>query len=352
MVLWEIMDGQHTVTDLTLAYFDRFRRFGLSTVLTTIVQLSAAGFIQIQPIPGQEQPARTGRWSHLVASLQPWLIHYVALPDIDGLVTALYRFLFRPLYTRIGAALLAAVAIAGALLAVRSVLMAGPHTLGGGVSGLVAPVAAASLAVQLCLHEVAHAITCKHFGREVHRAGVDWYLFEPVAFVDTSDIWLAGRLPRALVAFAGPATNFILSGLAMLLLVLPLDPAWQTVLGHFAATGYAIGIVNLNPLIAFDGYYLLIDLVDIPNLRANALAFLGARLWGVAPTTTNRRLGRMYGAYGALALLYIVVLAASLLAGYHVYLDKIARHLLPPVLAAALGWTLAGTMCWLILSNA
>jgi hypothetical protein len=94
------------------------------------------------------------------------------------------------------------------------------------------------------------------------------------------------------------------------------------------------------------------DLVDIPNLRANALAFLGARLWGGAPTTTNRRLARIYGVYGVLASLYIIVLAATLLVGYHVYVDEMARHVLPAALAEALGWTLAGAMCWLILANA
>jgi hypothetical protein len=53
----------------------------------------------------------------------------------------------------------------------------------------------------------------KAFGREVHRAGVGWYWFGPIAFVDTTDMWLDGPRKRILVSCAGPAADLVLGGI-------------------------------------------------------------------------------------------------------------------------------------------
>lgn len=69
--------------------------------------------------------------------------------------------------------------------------------------------------------------------------GIGWYWFGPVAYVDTSDMWLEGRWPRIAVSIAGPYANLVLGGLAALVA---------------------------------DGYHVLSDLLDRPNLRPRALA--------------------------------------------------------------------------------
>ncbi len=129
---------------------------------------------------------------------------------MDGKVTALYRGL-RVLYTRPAQAVLLAVVCAGAIA------FAG-HLAGGSWAPLQQslPVWLACLALHVVVHEAAHAATCKHFGRQVNRAGIGWYFLAPVAFVDTSDIWAAARLPRILVSAAGPYSNLALSGMAAL----------------------------------------------------------------------------------------------------------------------------------------
>jgi len=101
--LWEHMDGERTVRDLALAYFARYKAFGLDAVMTTMLQLHAAGFVHIQrfdgigPYPGSGQ----GIWtilSRLGALVSRSVTHYWSLPDVDRLITWIYRYLFRPLY--------------------------------------------------------------------------------------------------------------------------------------------------------------------------------------------------------------------------------------------------------------
>lgn len=351
--LWDLMDGQHTVRELTVAFFTRYHRFGLDEVMGVMMQLHMAGFVRIQGIDRSRvgEMAELSSLQRLGLRLMPWLIRYFALPDLDGLVTALYRYLLRPLYFRPAQIFLFVATIAGAMLFVRY-LITGDVQLQGASFGNLALFTGVGFIVQGLLHEVAHAVTCKHHGREVHRAGVGWYFFLPVAFVDTSDIWLAGKWARATVAFAGPYANFLLSGSATLLIPLITDPTAQMVLFNFATTGYILGITNLNPLLAFDGYYVLMDLLDVPNLRAKALAFLGTLLWRVRRTTHDARLTRIFAVYGILTLAYTVVVAILVLMGYQNYVRGAVGRVLPPLTASLLGWAIAGFMSWLILFQA
>lgn len=347
MFLWELMDGQHTVRDLAVAYFQRYRVFGLDTVLDVMLQLHAAGFVHIQRL----EAGRVSPLQRVMLALLPWLVRYLALPDVDPLVTALYRRALRPLFTPVGQGLLLAATLAGAAIFGQRLAVGESLWEETSLGGLTLAMLVGYL-LQVVGHELAHAVTCRHFGREVHRAGVGWYLFLPVAFVDTSDIWLAGKGPRVAVALAGPYTNFILSGLASLLLPLVGDAGWRAVLLNVAASGYLLGLVNLNPLIEFDGYYALMDVLEVPNLRAKALAFLGSLLGNSGSTVRDPRLRRLFVIYGLLSLNYTLFVAYTVLTSYHGYVEGVVSQALPPALAGALGWALAGGLTWLIVHRA
>src|SRR5258708_38483729 len=118
---------------------------------------------------------------------------YWSVPDVDRKVTALYRCL-RALYTPLAQAVLLVVVCAG-VSAVGWHVAASPFWTTGAVQRSL-PVWLASLALHVVVHEAAHAATCKHFGRQVNRAGIGWDFFAPVAFVDTSDLLSAASLPR------------------------------------------------------------------------------------------------------------------------------------------------------------
>jgi putative peptide zinc metalloprotease protein len=173
-----------------------------------------------------------------------------------------------------------------------------------------------------------------------------------VAFVDTSDIWPRGKWERAAVSFAGPYTNLMLAGLAMLLVPLTGSLALQVALSQFALTGYALGLLNMNPLLEFDGYYVLMDWLEIPNFRSKALAYLGKLIWRARRTQLELRHAQLFSLYAVASIGYVLFLVWSILQGYRLYLAGLVSLVAPPIVADAVGWVLGPTMGWLILRRA
>lgn len=163
------------------------------------------------------------------------------------------------------------------------------------------------------VHEFAHGLTCKRFGGEVHEIGfLLIYLFLPAFYCNVSDAWLFPEKSKRLwVAFAGPYFELFLWALAVLIWRLTDQ---ETGLNYLAlvvmATSGIRTLFNFTPLIKLDGYYLLSDYLEIPNLRRKSFSYIGAgikRLWGSAPEETNAitpRERRIYLIYGLLALVY------------------------------------------------
>jgi putative peptide zinc metalloprotease protein len=343
--VWRLLDGERTIADLSLAYFRRWGELGVDAVLQTVHCLRAGGFVEpIDVEPRLQQLAdRRSPLQSAIACATRWTRRTFTLPDPDRALDLLYRRLLRLLYRAPAQVALLAVALVGVVLFARTLGAAG-----GGLAtpGTLAVTSLAGLELQILLHELGHAITTKHFGREVHATGVGWYLFWPVAFVDTSDMWLEGKRRRMAVAAAGPYVNLVLSGFAECLL--PFAPAgWRGHLVLFAASGYLLALANMNPLYELDGYYLLSDWLDVPNLRARALAFLGAR----ASRTTDARLTRIYVGYGVAAVAYACLAAAFVVLGYRGLVQHVAGHLLTPPFAAGAGVALGAALGVLLLGN-
>ena len=123
-----------------------------------------------------------------------------------------------------------------------------------------------------CLHEFSHAIAIKRLGGNVHEAGLTILVLMPVPYVDATDIWrLDKRQHRILVSSAGMLIEGFVAALA-LLLWLVIEPG-RTADFFFviALTGSVTTLLfNANPLLKFDGYQILQDAVDIPNLATRS----------------------------------------------------------------------------------
>ncbi|MEW6305960.1 MAG: efflux RND transporter periplasmic adaptor subunit, partial [Verrucomicrobiota bacterium] len=162
------------------------------------------------------------------------------------------------------------------------------------------------------LHEFAHGLTCKHFGGRVHEMGAMLIYFQPAFYCNVSDAWLfPEKYQRLWVTFAGAFFELFLWGLSTVVWLVT-EPA--TTLNHLAlivvATSGIKSLFNMNPLIKLDGYYLLSDYLDIPNLRGKAFQYLGAslkRLCGETPDwlrNVTPRERRIYLIYGVFAFVY------------------------------------------------
>ena len=142
------------------------------------------------------------------------------------------------------------------------------------------------------LHELGHGWATKRWGGEVHELGIMLLVFVPVPYVDASDAaGFPSKWQRAVVGGAGIMVELLLASVAMLLWVL-VEPGLVRAIAFnvMLVAGVSTVLFNGNPLLRFDGYYILSDLIEIPNLgpRANQYLLYLAKRWllGVATATS------------------------------------------------------------------
>lgn len=205
-------------------------------------------------------------------------------------------------------------------------------------SGVLAPdnliyLYAASVVIKL-VHELGHGVACKRFGQqppasggggggEVHTFGVMLLVFIPLPYVDASSAWgMRSKWKRATVGAAGMYAELALAALAAMLWARSAAGTTLHALAFNAVftAGVSTILFNANPLIRFDGYYILSDLLEFPNLAQRAkekLHYLVKRYaYGVRrPHNPSPRLRESTGLviYGLLAMVYRVWLSVSIL---------------------------------------
>lgn len=177
------------------------------------------------------------------------------------------------------------------------------------------------------IHEFAHALTCRHFGGRVREMGFMLIFFQPALYANVSDAWLFDeKWKRVWVTFAGGFIDLFVWALAVI--------AWRffapETTAHFVATIViaTAGLrtfFNLNPLIKLDGYYLLSDWLEIPNLRQKAFTYVKsqlsfdrqhARAVRQSHAPRERRILFRYGVLGALFMALFLAFILSRIGGW------------------------------------
>ncbi|MEO5331831.1 MAG: peptidase M50 [Magnetococcus sp. YQC-5] len=130
------------------------------------------------------------------------------------------------------------------------------------------------------MHELGHAYTAHRFGCRVPTMGVAFLVMWPVLFTETSDVWkLVSRWHRMAVGLAGMATELMLAALATLAWSFLPDGVLRSGAFLLSSGLWVVTLaVNLNPLMRFDGYFLLSDAMEMPNLQERAFALARWRL--------------------------------------------------------------------------
>lgn len=169
--------------------------------------------------------------------------------------------------------LTAVVTVAGLLLASRQWDLF-LHSLQGSMSwqGLLGFVVA--LAVAKALHELGHAFTAVHYRVRVAHMGVAFLVLWPMLYTDTGEAWkLSDRRQRFRIAAAGMAVELGLAGFATLGWSLAPDGPMRDALFFLATVSWLMTLaINASPFMRFDGYFLLSDALDLPNLHQRAFA--------------------------------------------------------------------------------
>ena len=136
-----------------------------------------------------------------------------------------------------------------------------------------------ALSLVKVVHELAHGFVAKRFGCRVPTMGVAFLVMWPVLYTDVNEVWtLASRRQRLLVGAAGILSELAVAAWATLLWAfLPEGPLRQGVFVLAAITWVSSIAINMSPFMRFDGYYLAMDALEMPNLHPRSFAM--ARWW-------------------------------------------------------------------------
>lgn len=181
------------------------------------------------------------------------------------------------------------------------------------------------VAIITTCHEFAHGLTCKHYGGEVHEVGFLLLFFMPCFYCNVSDAWLIREKSKRLwVTLAGGYCDLCLGALAAFAWRLTLPRSLPNYLAWVALTILGARVFfNFNPLLKLDGYYLLSDALELPNLRQRAwervMAHLRRLLWG-APRPAAEPQGKFLLLYGTASWLFSLVFLVLMIVGFSRFL--------------------------------
>lgn len=168
------------------------------------------------------------------------------------------------------------------------------------------------------LHELGHALCCRRWGARVPEMGIMIYWFMPMGYCDVS---AAAMLPRKrhrlYVSLAGIYVQALVGVLAVAIWrFVPMSVAGRAYAIQLAALCLLANLLNLNPLLKLDGYFILTDLLETPNLRARAFRYLGSLITRKEPCPKSWGDGMLalYGIVGGLCTLGFAWEALRLLA--------------------------------------
>jgi putative peptide zinc metalloprotease protein len=272
--IWEQLNGKHTIREVTMLLANQFNLFAPDVVVALISKLAKSGFIQNVEVESDARLASQPKWVRFMLKIRRLLEARISMGDADKWVTHAYKKGMYLFFSPIGKLLFFILSLAGMVAfgfsthyiidLFRTVHNAWIMLL------LLIPLTIFSVG----LHELGHAFATKSYGHEVHYMGVGWYWLSPVAFTDTSDMWLSTRWPRIVVNLAGIFTDIMTASVsALLILVIP-NAYVQCLLWLFALYTYINAFRMLSPLQELDGYYVLMDIFDRPHLRQKAVMWL------------------------------------------------------------------------------
>jgi hypothetical protein len=308
VAIWKLVDGEHTIDEIVAAAKKSYWR-------------------EIQNIYSSELPEQAIRdivlffaREGLLAGTEPvtaWKrLRFVSALELDYTITLqATRFfkrigsLFGPIISGAGVGAVLEPIIVGGLILAPAFLpilfnRANFEIFGSSIVGfffyylLFFPL--------LIVHEIAHGATLAHYGGSPGEVGTGLYYFGPMFYVDTSDSWALPRRQRIWVSLSGPISTLLLG--SFLVFANLIWPSQTVKMMSFFCFYWMFW--NLIPLIETDGYYALMDIVGVPNLRKQAFTYLKSKLSRNASVELDEEAQNKHGLLTAYALLSVAFMLA------------------------------------------
>lgn len=278
--LVQTLDGTRTVGQVIVERLQGSGAFDAGSVIGLIESLRLAGVFDPAPVDvasllKERVDVTTSGRRRLREFMRTLRISW---SGADAWVRRLYdnglHVLFRPSAIVVGIL----VSLSG-LLAFLLTVLSGRYQIVVGNATLQTFIMMALGFVLTAAHEIGHASTLIHFRRKVLGAGFLLYYGSPAFFIDTSDGLMLDRGPRIMQALAGPFSESVLAGFSSLLLFALPNAAFAGFLYKFSVLNYYVIFLNLIPLLELDGYWVLADGIQVPDLRPRSIAFIRKEMW-------------------------------------------------------------------------
>jgi Zn-dependent protease len=274
----EVADGR---TEVRAIYRAFIKQFGL--VHPQLVGAIVEDLLEKELLVSGEALWRNKPVSRFRAILSNLLRLQFSLPNPDGLFTAIQRSVG---WLWSAPALLIWLAFIGTTLAVIGFRLppgfSFPFRFSGGSSLDFLLLYLAGFFFSVLVHEFSHGIVLKRLGGKIRAFGVMFYFGIICAFVDTTEAWMfPNRWKRVAISLAGPLSTLVLACLfnwGQELCVRAGATTGALIFNSLTLASLTNALLNLIPFLELDGYYILVDLTDQPNLQNRSFAFLGSVL--------------------------------------------------------------------------
>jgi putative peptide zinc metalloprotease protein len=277
------MNGKKTLDDAQKEYEQRFRpeRLTLEDLEHFAQQLLTAGLVQNEsPRAGQQliDRRRKRKRSQMLQTLTNILYIRIPLFDPDVLLGKMVRYV--GFFFSLWFFALSCVVMMSAILLVtthfetfRSKLPS-YHEFFSFKTVVYLWIA---LGVVKVIHEFGHGLSCKKFGGEVHEMGLLILVFSPAMYCNVSDSWtIPSKWKRIVISSAGIYVELLIASIATFVWWnTPTQPFVNNLsLSLMVVCSVSTIVFNANPLMRYDGYYVLADWIEIPNLRERSNRYL------------------------------------------------------------------------------
>ena len=282
----QMLDGESSLDEIAERFEDQFppQTIRVEELQNFIGMLHRSGLV-LSDAPGQGWQLKERRdekkWKEFVGAFSNLLAFRLRGIDPDRLLNWLYpyvRWFFTPLATA-GALILATAALTLVIVQfdVFQSRLPSFQTFFAAQNWLAL---AGTLTATKILHEFGHGMSCKHFGGECHEMGVMFLVMTPCLYCNVSDSWmLPNRWHRAAIGAAGMYVEIVLSSIcAFIWWFSEPGPLNYFCLNVMFVSSVSTIMFNANPLLRYDGYYILSDILEIPNLRQKASTILNRKL--------------------------------------------------------------------------
>ena len=313
--LWEHMDGQTSLQQIATAYVLRYGQFDFEIIPNLIRKLQRAQLLTMTPRSRLRQALARHRRMPVAKMAESALFALerinISSRNVQSVFDRIYRWGGFLLFTRTAALVCVLLAVVGLAAGVRLWPDADRVVSGFGKSPLMAVVSVKLLfLLTVGAHQLVHGLALVHYGRRVREFGFTFlHGFVPTFYVDVTDIFMGSRRARIVTAVSGALVHLVLgSAWVIVALYAPMGSFLQAFAAASGMIQWQAFVVALYPFcfIEMDGYHVLVDLLGLPTLKQDALAYAGALMRG--------RLSRRFTRKDALFATYVVVSTVSVAA--------------------------------------